>query len=306
MTNSPQSCSAGSDHAKVADWLDDQARIATNSLHCGDNSAIIQQTHDWASKMEAAARHLRGVAQAVVVPAAWRWKPRRSRHWITCDKLPEFTEDADVITEPLYAAQPLAAPVETTEVADLRCLVATYANEAAQAKAELESHQRLSAGNASAARVRSALQAAKDVLRGYAKIEYDQNNNPQPNHAFDVEQMCKEALYEIDLASAKAADLVTDWEDVEQLTNIRDVPQPLNVSMAEFVKWAMQEGPWSGNELDGGDVQDKACKLGLLVKTQYDPDIHGESEFDIEPGDDWFVLAPEITSALTRPHGGGK
>jgi hypothetical protein len=43
------------------------------------------------------------------------------------------------------AAQPPAAPVETSEVADLRCLVATYANEAAQAKAELESHQRSSA-----------------------------------------------------------------------------------------------------------------------------------------------------------------
>lgn len=55
--------SAGSAHAKVADWLEDQARIATNSLHCGDNSSMIQQTHDWANKLEAAASHLRAVPQ---------------------------------------------------------------------------------------------------------------------------------------------------------------------------------------------------------------------------------------------------
>jgi hypothetical protein len=56
-------CSAATEHAKVADWLEDQARIATNGLHCGDNSAMIQQTHDWANKLEAAARHLRAVPQ---------------------------------------------------------------------------------------------------------------------------------------------------------------------------------------------------------------------------------------------------
>jgi hypothetical protein len=42
-------------------------------------------------------------AQAAEVPVAWRWKPRRSRNWIACDKLPEFTDDADVITEALYS-----------------------------------------------------------------------------------------------------------------------------------------------------------------------------------------------------------
>lgn len=78
----------------------------------------------------------------------------------------------------------------------------------------------------------------------------------------------------------------------------------INQAMAQFVKWAMQEGPWSGNELDGADVQDKARKLGLLVKTQYDPEVHGESEFDIEPGDDWFVLAPEITALAPADRGG--
>jgi hypothetical protein len=60
--------SAATEHAKVADWLEDQARIATNGLHCGDNSAMIQQTHDWANKLEAAARHLRAVPQRGAQP----------------------------------------------------------------------------------------------------------------------------------------------------------------------------------------------------------------------------------------------
>jgi hypothetical protein len=56
------------EHAKVADWLEDQARIATNSLHCGDNSGTIQRTHAWARKLEAAALHLRSVAQGSLPP----------------------------------------------------------------------------------------------------------------------------------------------------------------------------------------------------------------------------------------------
>lgn len=67
-------------------------------------------------------------AQAVVAPAAWRWKPRRSRHWITCDKLPEFTEDADVITEALFAAQPPAAPGETCKTCQGDGYINVHAN----------------------------------------------------------------------------------------------------------------------------------------------------------------------------------
>lgn len=65
-------------------------------------------------------------------------------------------------------------------------------------------------------------------------------------------------------------------------------------AMAKFIKWALTEGPWQGGDLDGGAIQDEAEKLGLLVLTKYDPKIHGESDF--EPGDDWYVLAPEIVS----------
>jgi hypothetical protein len=48
------------------------------------------------------------------------------------------------------------------------------------------------------ARVYSAITAAKDVLRGHAKIDYDADNHPQPNFAFEVEQQCKEALNVLD------------------------------------------------------------------------------------------------------------
>jgi tRNA splicing ligase len=56
-----------------------------------------------------------------------------------------------------------------------------------------------------------------------------------------------------------------------------------------FVRWALQEGSWSGAELNGGDIQDKAVELNLVVKTKYDPAVHGEDDC-AEPGDDWYVL----------------
>jgi hypothetical protein len=63
-----------------------------------------------------------------------------------------------------------------------------------------------------------------------------------------------------------------------------------------FVSWAMVDGPWQGCDLDGLAVQEKAQELGLLTKTKYDPETHGESEFDCEPGDEWFVLNPTIAA----------
>lgn len=77
--------------------------------------------------------------------------------------------------------------------------------------------------------------------------------------------------------------------------------QPHAVSQAAaFVAWAMREGSWDGGDLDGGALQDKAEELGLIIKTAYDPDIHGPSDYGAEPGDDWFVLHPDIEAA-SRP-----
>lgn len=57
-----------------------------------------------------------------------------------------------------------------------------------------------------------------------------------------------------------------------------------------FAKWVMENGPWSGNDLDGGDVQEHAVKFGVVKEVKYDPAVHGESEFDCAPGDPWFVM----------------
>jgi hypothetical protein len=42
-------------------------------------------------------------------------------------------------------------------------------------------------------------------------------------------------------------------------------------------------------ELDGDAVQAKAIECGLLTAEPYDPEKHGESWCDIEPGDPWYV-----------------
>ena len=80
----------------------------------------------------------------------------------------------------------------------------------------------------------------------------------------------------------------------------------LTKKLAEFAAWAVLEGAWTGSDLEGGEIQDKAVKLGLIVKVSYDPEVHGESEFDFMPGDDWYVWSEEMKSLLehaTEKHG---
>lgn len=73
-----------------------------------------------------------------------------------------------------------------------------------------------------------------------------------------------------------------------------DALEAENARLKEFLRWAMREGPWRGNDLDGGSVQTKAEALGLIVKVPYHPDKHGPTDEDVEPGDDWYALAPGI------------
>ncbi len=68
-------------------------------------------------------------------------------------------------------------------------------------------------------------------------------------------------------------------------------------ALAEFLKWCM-ENAWTCCELDGADVHDKAEALGLLKIEPYDPEAHGESEFDIEPGDEWNSLSDDVKELL--------
>lgn len=43
------------------------------------------------------------------------------------------------------------------------------------------------------------------------------------------------------------------------------------------------------SSLDGFDIQDLGVEHGLLLKTKYDPAVHGECEYGSEKGDDWYV-----------------
>lgn len=54
-----------SDLEKVARWLEDQSRIATNSLHCGDSSITISRTHAWAESLDKASAALRSAPPVV-------------------------------------------------------------------------------------------------------------------------------------------------------------------------------------------------------------------------------------------------
>jgi hypothetical protein len=81
----------------------------------------------------------------------------------------------------------------------------------------------------------------------------------------------------------------------------------LRAPLVEFLKWAMNYGPWIGSDLDGADVQEKALALGLIVETKYDPEIHGttsENSEYVEPGDQWFVLADSLKAAPCSPVSG--
>lgn len=57
-----------------------------------------------------------------------------------------------------------------------------------------------------------------------------------------------------------------------------------------FAVWCLLEGPWSGCDLDGVSVQEEALRLGIIKKVVYDPDVHGDNNLDVQPGDDWYVL----------------
>jgi hypothetical protein len=70
------------------------------------------------------------------------------------------------------------------------------------------------------------------------------------------------------------------------------------MKIAKFAEWILREGPFSGCDIDGGDVQDKAVMFGLLTEVAYDPKIHGESEWDNEPGDPWYVFSDEFKAAI--------
>ena len=72
-------------------------------------------------------------------------------------------------------------------------------------------------------------------------------------------------------------------------------------AVIEFAKWVIQESVFDGYDLDGRIVQETALELGLLTKTSYDPQKHGEDEY-AEPGNDWYVFSNLLTQ--TAPTAG--
>lgn len=56
--------------------------------------------------------------------------------------------------------------------------------------------------------------------------------------------------------------------------------------IADMFKLACEDG-----SIDVLDFDDEATRVGILIETRYDPAIHGEQ--DAEPGDPWYVIAPE-------------
>lgn len=58
----------------------------------------------------------------------------------------------------------------------------------------------------------------------------------------------------------------------------------------------------SGSDLDYGEFLEIGEKSGLLLTEAYDPDRHG-NEFDMEPGDTWYVPNHEGRAALSKALG---
>jgi hypothetical protein len=85
-------------------------------------------------------------------------------------------------------------------------------------------------------------------------------------------------------------------EAADEIERLRAAQRPL----VAFARWAIQEGSWEGGALEGDYVQDRAEELGLIVKTKYDPKVHGESDI-AEPGDDWYVFGPLIANRQAKP-----
>ena len=70
------------------------------------------------------------------------------------------------------------------------------------------------------------------------------------------------------------------------------------MNLAEFARWAVQNGPFDGVGLDGSDIQDKALECGILEQTEYDPKVHGANNCDAEKGNTWYVFSDELKKSL--------
>ena len=75
----------------------------------------------------------------------------------------------------------------------------------------------------------------------------------------------------------------------------RSQPNSAADALLKFFKWAMREGPFSGCDIDGASLQDKAESLGLLIATKYDPAKHGDHP-DFEGGEDFYEFSSSLAA----------
>lgn len=70
--------------------------------------------------------------------------------------------------------------------------------------------------------------------------------------------------------------------------------KPLIERLKSFARRCVEDS-FEGYGFDGGDVQDLAEELGLIVPVRggYDPEKHGESDC-AEPGDPWCMWCEEM------------
>lgn len=80
----------------------------------------------------------------------------------------------------------------------------------------------------------------------------------------------------------------------------KNTAAPLTDRLAKFFDH-MMEVVWEHSDPEGADIQDIAEKLGLIQRVDFDPNIHSDHYgIGLEPGDDWFQLAPDIRAALAK------
>lgn len=110
----------------------------------------------------------------------------------------------------------------------------------------------------------------------------------------EAERLCNAGMFFAKWAAQKVqADVAAA---LQALTLERD-------RLREFARWCMSEGPWEGSSLDGGDIQDKAAELGVVVCVPYDPAVHGPNDCDASTGDDWYVMAWSLNQPVPASTG---
>ena len=120
--------------------------------------------------------------------------------------------------------------------------------------------------------------------------------------AHEIERLTERCSAYKGQVEAGAAEIAALNARVAELEAALAAPPPSTQKVSDhhealltFFRWAMNNGPFDGCSLDGGDVQDKAEHLGLIVPTKYDPKAHGE-RYEFDAGDDFYVFAPALTT----------